>query len=296
MGLKGVHGLIDLRQEPIAPILIPVANNFAASGYFVVDADLLGLGDPVRLYAYPSGGPGIDTAGYYHKDELDRVYLHSSLYGAINNEPSTQIDLSVFAGERLALAIEGSGGANSEVEVFLSLASPFTLEDTLESFPVSMAAYLASDPTTTERGWKQQGQLTGWRLSPEARIEDTSLVGALHADAMKVGMSGSGTLDFKVNLFGSSIEHSIETLLRMSLMQERGYRADARFMLRQFASEDMALSTANSRMMLGKALWLETTILITAMPIDVRADSLIEGSADFTVVAPIRPRIGIVPS
>lgn len=292
MAFLGREGILEFRRELPAPIVIPASALDRVNDRILVNSDALWLCESVVLVGN-SGGAAVSIAGYLHKDTLDRVTLHTSIAGASNNDPSTRIDITSLQQKAVILfAASTVGQANYVSSFYTSTIIPndslVTTETTLADWPQALDTYYIAGSQFAD--WKMVASLRSWTLSTSAATIDVSAIGDKFSEAVKSTISGSGTFDFVMDLFGSPDEFSPEELIRLVMISERGGAADARFYLKkEKALVDAAMSSRiNGRSPILGSLCYNANILLFNTAIDMTADSIVQGSADFITTGPIR--------
>jgi len=139
---------------------------------------------------------------------------------------------------------------------------------------------IANDPD--RRGWLIQSDLTSWALNIDASTLDMTAIGEAFGENTKSLVRGSGTLEFFVDNRNLNIEQASLVPLQLVLLVERGSKANARFYL--YKDRDPALPKVND------SVYYECDILLSRTQIDVKADTVVTGSADFVATSEIALR------
>jgi len=292
MAILGREGIVEFKRELPSPIVIPASALDRANDQILVNSDSLWHCEAVVLIGN-SAGAATAISGFLHKDTLDRVTLHTSIEGASNNDASTRIDLATLQQKAVILLAANDAAQTTSVLSFYTTTiipsdSLVTSEVTLADWPEAHDAYLAAGSQFID--WKIQANLRSWTLNTNAAAVDTSVIGERFSEAVKGVISGSGTFDFVVDLFGSPDEFSPETLIRLVLINEYGGSADARFYLKKdkIMIDSPMKGRMNNRSPIRGSLCYKARILVVSSVIDMAADGIVQGSADFVTTGEIR--------
>jgi hypothetical protein len=288
MTILGRYGTVDFQRTLTAPVLLPYSAIDTGTNSITLYSETVWTGDAVVLVCVVSGSPA-QIEGWAHKDELDRVFLHNTPFGAVNNSDLTRIDLSAIDDAAVILCLKGSPAEHSYLESLLGSIAP-ALETSLESSPVEMAAYLAEGEGLASEV-KQQATLTSWTFNLSPQVAETSSVGEDFASRIKTGISGSGTFEFVLDLFGSTDEQSTETILRFAFLSQRGSEGLVKLMLKPKNPDQPTPDLIRGRLRSQGGLYLRSKILITGLAFSVRGDGVIEGSSDFLSTGPVGPML-----
>lgn len=279
----GRFGKIELSREFPAPVILP--GSALGGSYLTVNAEGWVPTDAVLLVYETGGGSITSLSGFFYRDELDRVYIHTTREGALNNEVATRVSLAGVTANPMIFASLGTGSQTSTLVAFLDgLASPPSTETSLQAYPSTFNSYQAGGTSTT--GWVVQGLIEKYRFNTSGNTVDVGALGNYFGESIKTAISGDGTLDFYINLFSDTTQADPDALLRMSLMLDQGARARAKFYLR----EPRQLEPYGTRTPFIGALFYEATILFTDTVLDCNAGDVLSGSSDFVSVGPIRLR------
>lgn len=290
MTLIGRTGVLKfIRQTPEPSILPSTARNAGGATFNLVSDDYWSP-DQVVLLGKGAGGSVVTITGYMYRDVLDRVTLHSTQTGALNNTPSTALSLSTITTGPMALALLGTSGQTTVLSTFINTAAAVTTETGLRAYPATLASYLAAG-TSAPPTWNIAGELRSWTLDIASSSADINVIGDKFSTAVKTVISGSGSLDFLVRLYTGASTSDATPLLRLALMTERGSEVSARFYIKPPSAPSTAPCATAIRTELAKALFYEATLLITNTSIDMTADDLVAGSADFVTTGPIRLKV-----
>lgn len=290
MTLIGRNGVLKfVRQTPEPRVLPSTARNAGGATFNLVSDDYWSP-DQVVLLGQGAGGAVITITGYMYRDVLDRVSLHSTQTGALNNTSATRLDLSTITTGPMALALLGTGAQTTTLSTFISTATDVTTETGLRAYPTTLTAYLAAGASATPT-WSIAGELRSWTLDIASSSADINVLGDKFSTAVKTVISGSGSMDFLVRLYTGASTSDATPILRLALMTERGSEVSARFYLKPPSTPSTDPCATAIRTELAKALFYETTLLITNTSIDMTADDLVAGSADFVTTGPIRLKV-----
>lgn len=137
------------------------------------------------------------------------------------------------------------------------------------------------DPET----WAVQANIQEWSLNLQASEQDITGLGERFAEATKVLISGSGSLDFLIERDGDINKKDSTYLLNLLLMTEKDCKTDAQFWLIENRAEGCGD-------LLPGDLFYKTTLILTSVAINTRPDAVIAGSAEFVTVGEIALRMG----
>jgi hypothetical protein len=293
MPLFGRDGIIEFRRELPSPAVIPASYVNRTNKSFLLYNDSFWTGEPVILVGSVAGVQATFT-GFYGKDTLDNAALYTTIQGACNADPAARISLSTLQVKPVVLAVNNHPCQTLEILKFYNsvvLANSLSITDelTLADWPEREDAYYAAGPKFAE--WKITASIRGWNLNTSAPAVDTSSIGTRFSEAIKSAVSGSGSLDFIIELFGSATEYSPDAILRTALLTERGALGNARFYLAKENTDDDAdpcKGTKDNRSPIRTSIYYNANILFTDAAVDMSADGLAQGSADFVTTGPIR--------
>lgn len=278
----GRYGKIRIRREFPAPVILPASA--LGGGYITVDSDGWVPTDAVVL-VHDSGGSATSLTGFLYRNELGRVYLHSTAAGALNNDDATRLSLTGIDTAPMILASAGSGGQTSTLVSFLDgLSSPPSTETSLQAYPSTFNAWKAGGTNYT--AWETQGLIEKYRFNTSGNIVDTTGLGDKFGDSIKTLITGEGTMDFYINLFEDTSQQDSDPLLRLALMLDQGARANVRFYLR----EPQTLEPYGTRTPYTGVLYYETTILLSDTVLDCSAGDVVTASSDFVSIGRINLR------
>jgi hypothetical protein len=278
----GSQGGLELQRQFPDPRVLPAS---ALSGSTVVINSVdWWPADPVTLVHRTTGGGTASIAGFLHRDVLDRCSLHSTATGALNNDDASRLSLSAVAAGPMVVTMTGSAGQTTALQSFLAALTPApATERGLRAYPADLAAYRAAGPLLSP--WRFQGELRNWRLELNAREADTSAIGERFGSSVKAAVTGGGTCDFLIHLYAAD-DWDSGSLMRLLLMLDHGSAGRARFYLKPQTEE--AICAGIARRDLASSLFYRSDILIVKQSVEVKADDIVEGSANFATTGPVR--------
>jgi hypothetical protein len=277
MAYLGYNGIVTLQRTQPEPIVVPASavnktSNFVAVGY----DDWLFAEHVYLIHAAGS------LNGYIHRDSLDRIYFHQNIDGALSNSSATLISLStVNVTKPVVLVCNSNSTQRTTLGTFITSLSTISSETRLRAWPSTNNSFKSQ---ATENPFKIQGELRRWQLSRTASEIDTGVIGERFGSYVKATVTGSGTMDFIVNLYSSANKNDVDPMLRLVQLTEQGSSGSARFYLKQATVEvdDADTSPVTS------SLFFQSSILITTCAVDVDNSDIVTGSASFVTTGPIR--------
>lgn len=281
MAYLGNSGFLKLKRTAPDPIVVPASAVNVVNNYVTVNYDDWLLTEDVHLI-YAGGF----VNGYAHRDTLDRIYLHSTVQGALSNSNDTRltlIDVSVDSPIILAASINAS--QRSALETFATTLTSVTTERRLRAWP-QITSTIRS--LATVNPWQLQGELKSWQLTRSAPEIDTTALGDEFSSAIKAVVSGSGSFDFLIDLYSSTNQSDVDPLLRLVHLTERGSTAEARFYLKGQTSYETCAGLPDQRTRVNQSVFFYSQILITECSVEVGAEDMVAGSANFVTTGPIR--------
>jgi hypothetical protein len=129
--------------------------------------------------------------------------------------------------------------------------------------------------------WTFVASLTDWTLNLQAAEVNTSSLGDRFGENVKALVTGGGAINFLLDYPTTPDQYSPITLLRLMLMVEKGCKASAQFHL--IEDEDEKGAALNKK----PGLYYSGELLLTASALNMRADDLIAGTADFVTTGPL---------
>lgn len=289
MALLGRNGRLQFQRPLPEPQALPASARISGGVLFTLVTDNYWTTDNVILIGLGAANAIQVITGFMHRDELDRISIHSTQVGSLNNTSATRLSLAAITTGPMVLAHLGSAGQTTALSTFVSTAPAVTAEIPLRAYPSTLTAYsAAATPSTVP--WTYQGELRSWTLNLNADAVDTGLIGDKYGSALKAVVTGSGSLDFLVNLYAGTTTEDADALLRYTLLTEYGCDINARFYLKSTTTESDDACAIAQRTNLAESLYYATQILFTSSSITVNAEEFIVGSADFITTGPIRLR------
>lgn len=281
MAYLGRDGVIQLQRSSPEPVVVPPSAINVAGNYVTVDYDDWFLADEVTLIH--SGGV---LTGYIHRDALDRIYLHTTRAGALSNDAATRRS---FSGVSVSKPVVLVAGANANqlttLGTFQATLTTLSVEKRLRGWSTTSATFASQ---ATANPWNLQGQLRSWSLSRSAPEIETGSLGDKFTTHIKSVVSGSGEMDFIIDLYSKSNENDVDPLLRLVQLTEEGSTAKCKFYLKKTSSGTTCANQSPVVTPVSAALFFNATILLTASSIDVSPENFVIGSASFVTTGPIR--------
>lgn len=281
MAYLGRHGVIQLQRSAPEPIVVPPSAVSITGNYVTVDYDDWFLADEVSLI-HSSG----TLTGFLHRDTLDRIYLHTTRAGALSNTDATRKSFSAVSVSKPVILVSGANATQlSTLSTFQATLTTLSVEKRLRGWPAISITYTSQ---ATANPWNLQGQLRSWSLNRSAPEIETGSLGDEFQTNIKSVVSGSGELDFVVDLYAKENTNDIDPLLRLVQLTEQGATAKCKFYLKQTSPVVNYSNQGSTVTTMGAALFFNATILLTATSINVSAEDLVAGSANFVTTGPIR--------
>lgn len=292
MALLGRNGRLQFQRPLPEPQVLPASARISGGVLFTLIADNFWTTDNVLLIGLGAANAVVVITGYMHRDVLDRISIHSTQVGSLNDTSATRLSLAAITTGPMVLAHLGSAGQTTALSTFVSTGPTVTAEAPLRAFPSTLTAYnAAATPSTVP--WAYSGVLRSWTLNLNSDAIDTSLIGDKYGSATKAIVTGSGSLDFLVDLYASATVEDSDALLRYALLVENGCDINARFYLKPATTENEGAYAIVQRMNLAESLYYDTRILFTSSSVTMNAEEMVVGSADFVTTGPIRLRSDI---
>lgn len=277
MAYLGYSGIVTLQRTQPEPVVVPASAVNKTSGYVTVNYDDWLFAE--QVYLIYSGG---SLSGYIHRDSLDRIYFHQNIDGALSNATATRISLSsVNVTKPVILVCNSNSNQRSTLSSFVSSLSTVTSETRLRAWP---AIWNTFQSQATDNDFKIQGELRRWDFSRNAAEVDVGVIGEKFGSYIKATVTGSGTMDFIVNLYNSENQNDVDPLLRLVQLADQGSTGKARFYMKQQTIE----ADANGYSPVTSSLFFQTSILLTTCAISVDNSDIVTGSASFVTTGPIR--------
>lgn len=289
MALHGRKAIFEFRRKLIPPVVLPVGAINTTAGVLTLNTDQIWTGDQVVLTA-SVGGIATTFNGYAFVDELGNTSLHSTIPGALANTSNTKVSLSGIQAKISLLALKGHPCQSLElIKIFYFLLNnpnyPITQETSLVIAPDQLEQYWQAGPRYVN--WKVVGDARQWTLNTNSDAIDVSEIGEKYFSGLKAVVSGSGTADFLVDIYGSETTLDSYNLLRMALLTGDGAEALARFYLDRGDSVPKIGPSGDLRKN-KSTIFYSTKVLVTNSSVDTSADGLVIGSADFVATGPLR--------
>jgi hypothetical protein len=277
MAYLGYNGIITFQRNPPEPIAIPVSAINKTDGYISADYDDWLLAEQVTI-VHSTG----TLNGYIFRNELDRIFFHTTIAGALSNSTATRISLSsVSISTPLILAANTNAEQDTVLSQLLSSLTGLTSETRLRAWPSTAAAFknaASSDP------WNLQGELRSWELNRSASEIDTGSIGEKFGTSIKSVVTGSGSMDFLIDIYIKNNQTSVDPILRLVQLTDEGSTASGKFYLKGQENDFMDADSIP----LSKSYFFKSKILITASSISMSPDNAVIGSAQFVTTGPIR--------
>ena len=281
MAYLGRDGAIELRRNSPEPVVVPPSAVSVANNYVVVDYDDWLLGEQVTLI-HTTGV----LQGYIYRSQLDRIFFHSTLEGALSNTVATRLSFaSVDISKPIVLAAGINATQLTTLTTFQATLTTLTYEKRLRGWPTTSTAVQAQ---ATVNPWKLQGEVKSWQLSRAASEIETGSLGEQFTTFVKSTVSGSGSLDFLVNLYARENYNDVDPMLRLVQLTEQGSTATVKLYLKKQTNAGTRTDQWGTTSLFSAALFFRTTILFTASSVNVTAEDLVVGSASFVTTGPIR--------
>lgn len=160
----------------------------------------------------------------------------------------------------------------------MGLNSYYTAPTSIRAIEGALEDYDAI-PATEEDEWKAQGKVTRWSLDIQIPEVQTGEVGNRYSTATNVSGQASGEIDALIEIDKSGEGYDSDTILRSTLLTERGSRFNCRFYIND--PESPRGLTGRSIARANTLLYYETEITFTNAAISAEASGLLMLSADF---------------
>lgn len=279
MAYLGYNGIIKFQRVSPDPVVTPGTSINKSLDCITIEQDDWLLAEEVLLVH--SNGV---IEGQAHRDELGRIYFHSNRDGALFNSPETRLSLSdVNDLLPVIVAVKGSPEQTAMLSVFQATLTVIDAptEVPMRAWPAALSEYRGASEGNT---WEIQGELKSWQFSRNAAEIDVGSLGEKFGTYIKATVTGSGTLDFIVDIYESSTQSDVDLLLRLVQLTEHGSTANAKFYLKQESVE----SCSDGKSGINSSLFFNASIMITSCGISVATEGEIKGSASFVTTGPIR--------
>lgn len=284
MTLTGREGTVQFTRTYPDPVVLPPSALDTANNRFSIVSDAFWPGDAVTLVH--SGGT---RAGFVWRDTLDRITLHTTAAGALDNTVGTRVSLAGIPAGPSILCLTGPAGATTVLTTLYTRLNSIIQETSLQAYPAAYSDYVAAVGSSTL--WGLQGHLQKWNLKLGGAVTDVGALGERFGSSIKAAITGSVTFDFLLNFMeNSNGAHDIDIILRMALMIEDAARGRGRFYLKQRTQPRTATIDGNTIVFLPGAVYYESDLLMIDTSIDTAADDFIKGSATAVTLGPVRLR------
>lgn len=288
MNLLGREGIVEFRRPTGVPVVLPVNSLDKTLNTFLVESEDFWPGDQVKVYGRNSAGVVIKT-GYYSRDQIGKASLYATQAEALSGLSAGRLSLADFGSFPLLLAHDTVASHAISLSNAITVISYDTTIDKTKEFPLNIlnSLYEAYEKTGPQYlDWTIQAQIRSWQFSINSSPVDTTAISEIYASSIKSFIGGSGSLDFLVSSFARPGETDASALLRFVLLVEKGGTCRARFYMKQDTGPVFRIkdSTAQST----SSLFYEAEIYFLGSSVDVSADGLIAGSADFVTQGRIR--------
>lgn len=228
-------------------------------------------------------GLSTQASAYINMDALDRAKLYNTEISAHNADSGELLELkSVKINNMVVARYNDSGSYTSGITSAINSIKPLTLPSTsqyLKDVITVPAAIVSTADDPDERGWLIQCDLNEWALSVDAANLDMTAIGETFGENAKSLVRGSGTLQFLLDNRVRNGEQTSMTLLRLVMLTERGSKSSAKFHVYR--------NRTPVSPQIGTTAYYGCDVLLTNSRINVRADDIITGTADFVATGEI---------
>lgn len=281
MTYLGRDGVIKLQRSAPEPVVVPPSAINVAGNYVTVDYDDWFLGEEVSLIH----SSGILT-GFIHRDPLDRIYLHTTRAGALGNTTATQRAFSTVSVSKPAVLVANANATQlTTLTTFQATLTTLAYEKRLRGWPATSTTFKSQ---ATANPWNLQGQLRSWSLNRSAPEIETGSLGDKFNTHIKSVVSGSGDLDFIIELYSRDNQNDVDPLLRLVQLTEQGSTAQCKFYLKKSSNNTICTNQSPVVTPMNAALYFSATILFTASSVNLSGEDFVAGSASFVTTGPIR--------
>lgn len=223
---------------------------------------------------------------YINMDALDRAKLYTGEIPAHNADAGSLVALkSVKVNNMVVTRYDSSSTYTNAINTAIDEIKPLTLPSTtqkLKDVITVPAGFAAISDDADERGWLVQCDLTEWALSVDADNLDMTAIGDTFGENTKSLVRGAGTLQFLLDNKAVSDEQSSMALLRIVMLTERQAKSSAKFHLYR--------NRTPVSPQVGTTAYYGCDILLTNSRLNIKADDIIAGSADFVATGEIALR------
>jgi hypothetical protein len=281
MSYLGNKGVVQMRRAAPEPVVVPASAVSIAGNSVVVDYDDWLLGE--QLYLIHTTG---NLVGFIHRDQLNRIYIHSTRVGALQNSTATRLSFaSVNTTKPVILAASINAAQLTQLAAFQTSLTSITYERRLRGWPSTFAAFQTA---ATANPWLLQGELQSWKLARSSPEIDVGALGDKFASVIKSVVSGSGTLDFLIKLYDRLNYTDVDPLLRLTQLTEQGSVATVKLYLKPAGSGGVRTDFTGTTSYISAALYFYADIVLTNCAVEMTSTELAKGSANFVTTGPIR--------
>lgn len=228
------------------------------------------------------------TSAYIHRDILDRIRLFSTEIDSYNEATTNEIPIRRVASGNFVIApYSTAAGYQAAITSAANSIRPLDLPETeqLLSSVITLPPVFASTADSPEaRGWRFQGMLREWAMDLDASALDMTAIGETFGESTKALVKGAGSLQFVMEHMLKAAQQDPLTLLRLVLLTQQGSKSSARF----YVMRDRDPSGCGQ---LGGNIYYECDILLSSSRLNLRADNMVEGSADFVITGTINLKV-----
>lgn len=292
MAYTANKGVLKIKRYQQVPIFVP--SSYYTTGIIRAEGNTWITGD--KLTAIYTDGTSIQTqVGFASLDELDRIRLHTTPEGALNDTVSTRLNITnKEAGTSIILTNEPNSTQLTLLSNFLNLnpmAPVATGYDNSIKYKLTHipSVYRAFKNAESAPIWELQGTIEKWVLETSAPVADINRLGEFFGRGTKSVVTGSGTINFIFDYTSNPITSSIAPVLQLVFMTENTALAEAKFYIKSTTEGGFCVNSSIAYM--TSPIYIETSILLNNVAIDMSSDVIAKGSANFTVNGPIRKRV-----
>ena len=220
---------------------------------------------------------------YINMDDLDRAKLYNSAVAAYNADSGELVELKSVDFNNLVVArYNAASSYSTAIDSAANSIAPLTLPSSSQELqdvitvPSGMIS-VANDPDS--RGWLVQCDLQEWAFSIDAANLDMTAIGETFGENAKSLVRGAGSLTFLVDQRYVDGEQTSMTLLRLVMLTEKQAKSSAKFHI----YKDRTPTSPQ----VGTTAYYGCDVLLTNTRINVRADDIITGTADFVATGEI---------
>lgn len=288
MTYLGHEGDLEFSRDFPEPVLIPNTAVAVDKATITVSSSNFWLVDEVVLvYIGPGGVTHVE--GFLHRDILDRITIHTTPAGALNNTVLTRVSFTNIEEGLIALALKGTPEQTTFLRNWVSSNNSTIILDrerTLRKYASALAGFRAAGTNSTL--WRYQGGIQSWSLNPSSPAISTSALGETFGSNIKGIVTGTGSLDFLLKLNTGIERDNSLALLRLILMFDSGATAQSRFYLKKETVLNESPCSIAAGVELSSALYYAARILVTDQAIRVTPEDFIAGSLSFATTGRIR--------